>query len=213
MLHIKDLSFGFRHRPLFNDLTLNVGPGELIHLVGPNGAGKSTCMKVIAGLMGAQKGTVDYLIGGQTPAVDRRHYMEYLPAEANGLYVKMSATANLRFWAGLRGYTPTGEEMRQVLGVWGLDHPILRQNFPVEKYSTGMKRRLALARLQLSRTPCWLLDEPVYGLDTAALATFHEELRKHLKAGGMTLVISHDTAPLRGLISRTMSLASGVSHG
>jgi heme exporter protein A len=84
------------------------------------------------------------------------------------------------------------------------------QNFPVEKYSTGMKRRLALARLMLSGATCWLLDEPVYGLDTAALATFSHQLEQHLKAGGMTLVISHDTAPLRGLISRTIHLATGA---
>lgn len=209
MLHIKELSFGFRHRQLFRDLTLCVERGELVHLVGPNGAGKSTCMAVIAGLLAPDQGTVQYTLDGERQAEDRRVYLEYLPAEANGLYVKMSARDNLRFWASLRGMNPTDQELLEALSTWGLNHPLLIDRFPVEKYSTGMKRRLALTRLALSPAPCWLLDEPVYGLDAAAMEVFRRALKAHLHRGGQALVISHDLAALAGLSPRTVHLAGG----
>jgi heme exporter protein A len=210
VLHIRELSFGFRHRQLFSDLTLRVERGELVHLVGPNGAGKSTCMAVIAGLLAADKGTVEFSVEGHSPVADRRVFLEYLPAEANGLYIKMSARDNLRFWASLRGLHLTDQRLLDALATWGLNHPLLIDRFPVEKYSTGMKRRLALTRLTLSPAPCWLLDEPVYGLDTAAMDVFRQALKAHLDLGGMALVISHDLSALTGLSPRTVRLSGGA---
>jgi heme exporter protein A len=125
--------------------------------------------------------------------------LDYLPAEANGLHLKLDATANLRFWAALRGVTLTDEMATIALGRVALDHPLLRQRFPVEKYSTGMKRRLALARLALSPAPCWILDEPVSGLDTSGIALFRELVGDHLRRGGLALVVSHDVLALEGI--------------
>src|SRR5690606_18063088 len=130
--------------------------------------------------------------GQSTPCEDRRLYLEYLPAEANGLYLRMSAIQNLSFWAALRSVRPTLDRVHAALAVWGLDKPLLRDNFAVEKFSTGMKRRLALARLELSPAPCWLLDEPFYGLDQDAAAIFRSRLQAHLKRGGSALIVSHD---------------------
>jgi len=166
-------------------------------------------MAVIAGLLAADKGTVEYTPEGQSPVADRRAYFEYLPAEANGLYLKMSARDNLRFWASLRGLTLTDQTLLAALSTWGLNHPLLIDRFPVEKYSTGMKRRLALTRLTLSPAPCWLLDEPVYGLDTAAMEVFRQALKTHLERGGMALVISHDLSAMTGLSPRTVRLSGG----
>ncbi len=211
MLRIVKLSFGFRHRPLFQDVSLTVGRGELVHLAGPNGAGKSTFMSVVAGLLTADHGAVEFFPDGEAaPAADdRRAYSEYLPAEANGLHVKMDAVRNLRFWTTLRGTPASDAAIEGALAHWNLDHPLLRHDFAVEKFSTGMKRRLALARLSLSPAPLWLLDEPVYGLDAQAMAVFSALLRAHLDGNGMALVISHDLKPLDGLIARTVDLGGG----
>ncbi len=209
MLSVKGLSFGFRLRPLFRDQSFDVKRGELLHLSGPNGAGKSTMMAIIAGLLGADAGEVKFYpgTGASAAAEDRRRFAEYLPAEANGLYMKMDAVQNLSFWTELRGVKTPMERLFAELERWNLNHPLLRHDFPVEKFSTGMKRRLALARLALSPAPLWLLDEPFYGLDTAATATFVTMLSEHLGRGGMGLVVSHDLAPLKGLITATLNLA------
>lgn len=182
-----------------------MSPGELVHLAGPNGAGKSTFMAIVAGLLAADRGAVDFVEGGQA-VDDRRAYCEYLPAEANGLHVKMDAVRNLRYWTALRGVEPEESVLVAALARWKLDHPLIRTDFPVEKFSTGMKRRLALARLSLSPAPLWLLDEPVYGLDAEAMAVFTRLLEEHLARKGLALVISHDLKPLEALISRTVDL-------
>jgi heme exporter protein A len=211
MLKISELTFGFRSRRLFEKISVELRPGELVHIAGQNGAGKSTFMSIIAGILAPQSGSIDFFPGKESPAPvdDRRRFLEYLPAEANGMYTKMSAVQNLKFWSSLRGHNLSDNALFESLETWGLNHPVIRDRLPIEKFSTGMKRRLALARLQLSGVPCWLLDEPIYGLDTKGLESFHSILKSHLKAKGMCLVVSHDLKPLEGLDLRTLDLATG----
>jgi heme ABC exporter ATP-binding subunit CcmA len=211
MLKITELTFGFRSRRLFEKISVELRPGELVHISGPNGAGKSTFMSIIAGILAPQSGNIEFFPGAEatTAVEDRRKYLEYLPAEANGMYTKMSAVENLKFWSSLRGRDVAGSVVFDALETWGLNHPIIRDQLAIDKFSTGMKRRLALARLQLSGTPCWLLDEPIYGLDTKGLEAFHNILKHHLSAKGMCLIVSHDLKPMEGLNARTLDLATG----
>ncbi len=210
MLSVNKVSFGFPHRPILRDFSLTVQKGELVHISGPNGAGKSTLMSLIAGLIPVDRGSITYTDPAGQEVDDRRWWIEYVPAEANGLFPKMNALQNLSFWAKLRGHSQSPKDLEKSLVAelkfWGLSHPLLLGPFPVEKYSTGMKRRLALARLTLSQTPCWLLDEPVYGLDAAATETFRNILDQHLKGGGLAVMISHDLAALKDLSYRKMVL-------
>lgn len=206
MIEISDLSFGFGKRALFEGLDFTVKPGELVHVVGPNGVGKSTLMSIVAGLLSARTGSVILRTAEGSEADDRRECIEYVPAEANALFLKLDAVANLRFWCDLRGTDSSLATLIDALKVWSLDHPLIRERFAVEKFSTGMKRRLALARLMLSPSPCWLLDEPIYGLDRDAIAVFRAQLAKHLHQGGYGIVVSHDTEPLQGLSTRTLEL-------
>jgi len=206
MLTIKNLSFAFQHHPLFSDFSVDIKPGELVHLVGPNGAGKSTFMSVVAGFRSPSNGSVDYLDSEGNSVDDRKIFIEYLSAEANGLYTSMDATQNLMFWSSLRGLSYSEEEITAELKKWGLGHRLVRLNFPVAKFSTGMGRRLALARIKLSKSQCWLLDEPIYGLDEKGISLFRDMLREHKNNGGLALIISHDTAPLEGLITNTKRL-------
>jgi len=176
-------------------------PGELIHLRGPNGAGKSTLLRICAGLLDPQKGEVDCA----------SEQFEYLPAEANGFHLKLGAGQNLHFWHELRsGKKVSADTLQKSLAEWKLDHPIIAGNFalPVAKFSTGMKRRLALARLVVNGTPLWLLDEPVSGLDEDAVATFISTLRRHLENGGAAVIVSHDTRIFSGITTRIMDLIS-----
>ncbi len=205
MLSVESVSFGFQHLPLFEGVSFRVSPGEVLHLTGGNGAGKSTLLSLIAGYRRQTKGDIRYMINGQE-VEDRRAYIEYLPAEANGLYGRMDAMANLRFWTQLRSRRLTEKEMIAALSEWGLGHPLVRENFPVDKFSTGMKRRLALVRVLLSGSPFWLLDEPIYGLDAKGIALFRNLLTSHIQQGGMALIISHDLAPLAGIVTNSTTL-------
>ena len=209
LLHIKDAGFSYPGRTLFRSVNLVVSPGEIIHLRGPNGAGKSTLLRICAGLLAAQSGDVD---------VDPRNF-EYLPAESNGLHLKLGAIDNLSFWYELRsGRKPRVEELRDALAAWKLDHPLVsgiaggqpaRLWLPAGKFSTGMKRRLALARVMLNAAPLWLLDEPVSGLDEDAVQTFVTVLRQHLAKGGAAVIVSHDTRIFTGFDARVLDIPPG----
>jgi heme ABC exporter ATP-binding subunit CcmA len=206
VLTIKNLEFRYQYRRILHDVSFRSRAGELVHIVGPNGAGKTTLMSILASLRLEHAGTVEYETADGKVAADRREFIEYLPAEANALYGKMDAITNLRFWQSLRGIKSSDAALVQELELWDLGHLLIRQSFPVERFSTGMKRRLALARVKLSQTPCWLLDEPLYGLDTRGIQTFQAMLDQHLKAGGQAWIVSHDTAPLSIFQLQTLKL-------
>ncbi|MEZ4742377.1 MAG: heme ABC exporter ATP-binding protein CcmA [Bdellovibrionota bacterium] len=208
MLSIKSLSFAFQHRPLFKEINFDLVPGKLVHLIGENGTGKSTFLSLIAGFRTPNEGSISYFNDKGEEVDDRRVYIEYLSAEANGLYTKMDATQNLTFWSKLRGHKYSTQQMVEELKKWGLGHPLVRTNFAVEKFSTGMKRRLALARLNLSACPCWLLDEPIYGLDTKGIDLFKSAILNHKESGGMAFIVSHDTYPLKELIDEKIEIGA-----
>lgn len=199
MLVVKSLSFSFEHRRLFQGVSFQVEPGSLLHLKGANGVGKSTFLGILAGVRKQDQGTIEFFEGNRKSYSDIRSVSAYLCAEANGLYTKMDAIDNLRFWCSLRGLQPSYEELVASMETWGLGHPLLRQNFPVEFFSTGMRRRLALARLSLSQASCWLLDEPIYGLDDKGIELFRQHLKDHLDRGGLGVIISHDKLASEGI--------------
>lgn len=201
-LDIRELSFRYGQRSLFSGVEASIGPGEIVHLRGPNGAGKSTLLSVVAGLLEMQEGAV--LFAGSE---ELKPHIEYLAAEANGHFLKLSARANLRFWSDLRQLDITESMLTATLNTWGLKNPILRDVLAVEKFSTGMRRRLALARVSLSRAPVWLLDEPIYGLDLEGIRLFREALERHREGGGLGIVISHDYPAIEGIATRILELS------
>ena len=103
-----------------------------------------------------------------------------------------SALANLRVWGQFADRKLSEQELYDELKVWNLAHPFFSTQLPVARFSTGMKRRLALARVALSPKKLWLLDEPLFGLDSEAVNVFTKRLGQHIAAGGSAIVVSHD---------------------
>ena len=212
MLEVRQVSFGFSSLPLFQNVSFAVQPGKVLQLTGPNGVGKSTLMQILAGILAPQAGDVTFEWSGKT-LPDRRAALSYLPSEGNGLYLRQDAMSNLHFWAQLSGATCNEEEMRNALEAWGLTNRFFHKNFPVGKFSTGMKRRLALARLSLIDHPLWLLDEPVYGLDPDATERFRRHLGNHVNNGGSAVLISHDVAASGSLDVIPFVMGTPQHHG
>lgn len=205
MLEVKSLTFSFKNRPLFQNISFNVKPGALLRLAGPNGSGKSTLISVITGLITGAEGTISF--AGDD---DFRRWSSWIAPDANGLAPTLSARQNLQFWMELRQIQAAPDAIEATLNRWGLTGEWVQSSLPVAKFSTGMKRRLALARLEVERSRLWLLDEPLFGLDDSACRQFRESLKTHLGQGGAAVIVTHDERLVEGLSPTTVELG-GVS--
>ncbi len=163
-------------RLVLEGVSLSLPAGGALFLLGPNGSGKSTLLRVLAGLKRPDAGSVD---GPETPA-----YLGHADAIKAGLTV----SENLRFAAAGR---PVGPAL-QALGLAEL------AELPARMLSAGQRRRLALARLPLSRSPVWLLDEPTLGLDVASLGLLARLLADHRAGGGGVVAATHQDLDLPG---------------
>ena len=201
MLRIENLSFSFKNRPLFQNISFEATAGSLIRIAGSNGAGKSTLLGVITGLLTGATGTVEF--SGDN---DFRAWTSWIAPDGNGLTASLGAIDNLQFWLRLRGIDASKNKLQECLSDWGLSGDWVQTSLPVGKFSTGMKRRLALARLELEQSRLWLLDEPLFGLDDAACQKFKSCLDRHIKSGGTAIVITHDERLLLQIPHMTVTL-------
>ena len=204
----QNLAFSFGTRPLFADVSFALGAGELLYVRGSNGAGKSTLLKVIAGLLPPTRGSIKLPDNNQAGA-----RCSYLSPEQNGLYLHLSAATNLQFWTELSSDQDSPSQLWDSLKLWGLSNPVTASHLPVSKFSTGMKRRLALARVFSCRTNLYLLDEPTFGLDQAGCALLRTELHKLKERGACVIVVSHDPEFLGKLTNKTLALSVHCSSG
>jgi len=167
-------------RLLFRKLSFIVKAGEALHITGANGTGKTTLMRAAAGLTTPYAGEVER--DGELGLLDER------PA----LDLDQPLGKALEFWARVDGCAAPSE----VLGALGL-HGLLE--VPVRYLSTGQRKRAGLAALLSREVPIWLLDEPLSGLDVAAIETVTRLIEAHVKGGGLALIASHQRLDIEGL--------------
>lgn len=196
MLTGKNLTKSFSSRIIFRNINFSLSSHGLLHVVGRNGAGKTTLLKIVVGLLTPDQG------------VCTRQDCEYLAADSDGFFSRLTAWDNLRWWVGLKNPRPDNEKILQTLQKVGIRFPRV---LAVKYFSTGMKRRLGLARLMLSPSPLWVLDEPLASLDKDGTELFAAALTSHLQTGGSALIVSHEAAVFAHLI--TSSLEMGTNHG
>ncbi|MDP9275682.1 MAG: ABC transporter ATP-binding protein [Chloroflexota bacterium] len=170
-------------------IDLVVEPGEIFGLLGPNGAGKTTTMKMLATLLIPTSGTIRVL--GIDPLDRPREVRARLGAMLSGersLYWKLTGRENLEYFAALY-HVPPSETKARIANVLAAVKLTDRADDYVERYSTGMRQRLALARALLPNPPLVVLDEPTVGLDPQASRDLRDRVRE-LKAQGRTVLLT-----------------------
>jgi heme exporter protein A len=176
---------GDRH--VLKGVSLNLKPGELLHVAGPNGTGKTTLLRVACGLLRPEQGVVSWL--GTSIASVRTEYQARLAYASHEPALKADLTAleNLRFAVGLKRRV-TVVELRASLertGVAGC------ADLPARVLSAGQRRRVAMARVLAMSATLWLLDEPFTNLDAAGAELMTGFLQSHVEQGGAALVVAH----------------------
>lgn len=158
---------------VLSGLTFSVSAGQALVLRGPNGSGKTTLLRTLAGLQPSVAGSL-----GLNP--DAVAYA----AHADGLKSTLTVAENLQFWSQVYG----GPHPDAAIAALDLGSLVRRR---AGELSAGQKRRLGLARLLVTGRPLWLLDEPTVSLDVASVALFAAVVRRHLSAGGATIIATH----------------------
>lgn len=187
------------------DLDLVVEPGEAVGIAGPNGSGKTTLIRTAATLISAHRGSLDVLghDAGKRDLVATRRAIGMIGHQPT-LIPELTLVENLNHVARLAGVDIA--RVPRALEVVGLGEASDRR---AEACSFGMKRRVEIAHLLLTRPRLLLLDEAASGLDESARDLIDALVGSVRQRGGGCIVVSHDRAQLTELCSRVTSLADG----
>lgn len=175
---------------ILKSVSADLREGRLIALVGADGSGKTTLMRVMAGLLKPQKGTVR--IFGEEIYSEHlsklQSFCGYMPQQF-GLYTDLSVEENLTLYADLFGLSDLDRKERfaELLSMTGLTDFTAR---PAGKLSGGMKQKLGLACALLNRPKILLLDEPSVGVDPLSRRELWAILKKNVQSGAMTVVVA-----------------------
>jgi len=175
-------------------LNLEIRKGELFGLLGPNGAGKTTLVKILCTLLPPDEGQAyvnGFDVTRETMDV-RRSLGTLFSIGERGVFWRLNGYRNLEFFSAIYNVPrrKRHERIMQVLDLVGLKDKAFEH---YQKYSGGMKRKLALARALLPDPPILLLDEPTVGLDVMSSKSLREFIRKNLskEAGKTVLYTTH----------------------
>jgi ABC-type Mn2+/Zn2+ transport system ATPase subunit len=201
------LQAGYPRRPVLDEVTFELGAGELVALVGPNGSGKSTLLKVLAGLLRPWAGSVT--IFGQAPGRQPLR-VAYLPqAEAVDWSFPVSVLdvvlmGRYRRAGWLRSTGPADRAAAErALALAGIRELADRQ---IGELSGGQQRRAFLARALAQQPDLYLLDEPVTGVDPATEDDLMAILAEECRSGKVVLASTHDLAGVAEHFARLISL-------
>jgi ABC-2 type transport system ATP-binding protein len=187
---------------------LEVRQGEILGLLGPNGAGKTTAILVLAGLLGADSGSVELFGRTQRPGVlDLKRKVGLVTQEIT-IFEDLTAWENLAFFAGLYGVKKPQLRARiqETLAFVGLTEHAHRRP---RKFSGGMKRRLNLACALTHHPEFLIMDEPTVGIDPQSRNHILESVRALRDAGTTILYTSHYMEEVQAIASRVAIMDQG----
>lgn len=172
-------------------INFNIYKGEIFGLLGPNGAGKTTTIKMITGLLRPSSGSVK-VMGKDVDKnpVDALSSIGTVLAGDRSIYWKLTARENLEYFAALYGFSKNESQKRadDILNRLGLSE---KADELVEKYSTGMKQKVALGKALIPSAPVVLLDEPTLGLDPQSALNLRNIILDIKKEGKTVLLTTH----------------------
>lgn len=196
-------------RWLFEDLDLDIGAGEIVRVEGPNGSGKTTLLKILSGQFADHEGELFW--HGRPMREVRQDFLASLLylGHAPGVKAALTPLENLAWYqamAGRRGDEASRLAALETVGLVGFE------DVPTGQLSAGQQRRVALARLELTPRPLWVLDEPFTAIDRDGVAALEARLVAHARAGGCVLVTTHHELHAGGELRR-IRLGRGGQDG
>ncbi|MEE6388954.1 ABC transporter ATP-binding protein [Microbacterium paraoxydans] len=193
---------------VLHGVDLDIAPGEFVSLLGPSGCGKTTLLRVLAGLEGADEGTV-LLGGGDVSRVPTNRRDIGMVFQSYSLFPHLRVVDNTAFGLRRRGVGTTEAARRALdaLALVGLAD--LADRFP-HQLSGGQQQRVALARALVTEPRVLLLDEPLSALDAKVRVQLRDEIRRiQLRLGITTVFVTHDQEEALAVSDRIAVMNAG----
>ncbi len=190
-LEARDLTCIRDDRTLFSELSFTLGPGQVLLVEGRNGSGKTSLLRILCGIRQPDEGYIHWNGGDIYRLSTGYNAVTAWVGHKDGIKLELTAEENLVFARSLG--TPSGLDISEALEqmeLGGFD------DVTAINLSAGQKRRLSLARLLVTQSQLWILDEPFTSLDTHGISLVENMVDKHLADGGMLAVTSHHTVTL-----------------
>jgi ABC-2 type transport system ATP-binding protein len=187
-VEVKNLYKNFGTKNVLKGISFEVYPGEIFVLLGPNGVGKTTTVKIISGVLEADKGEV-FVSSEKVSVLNTKFkkYIGYLPDEPY-IYNKLTGKEFIEFILSIYETKIENERYSFFLKQFELEEVI---NLPIENYSKGMKQKLLLMSIFLRNPEVYILDEPLIGLDPKSISFFKKYLLDLAKEGKTIILCTH----------------------
>ncbi len=208
MIQFQDVTRRYGSKIAVDGLTLEVKRGEVFAYLGPNGAGKTTSIKMMVGLLRPTQGIVrvgDFDVATQGREAKRQ--FGYVPDQPE-LYDKLSGREFLQFVAEVHGLSKSeySASLERVIEQFELAPFVDRLT---EKYSHGMKQRVAFAAALIHNPPLLVLDEPMVGLDPRSMRHVKDLLRGRARAGNTVFLSTHTLSVAEEIADRIGVILGG----
>ncbi len=190
LLELHNLGCERDERLLFSGLDVQLFPGDVVQIGGPNGAGKTTLLRALAGISTDFHGQIRYagqeLPGAAWEFAGDSLYLGHLP----GIKKALTPAENLEWYKAQSGAAISVNDALAAVGLYGYE------DTPCYQLSAGQLRRVALARLHLSRARIWILDEPFTAIDKLGVSQLETLIAQQSAKGGVVILTSHQDLSL-----------------
>jgi len=191
-----------------DDVSLEVKNGEIFGFIGPNGAGKTTTIKMIAGVLPIDSGSI--MVNGfdvATSPIQAKQALGLVP-DTNEIYDRLTGNEYLNFIADIYGVSQAdrSEGMNKYLQMFEIKDAAKEL---IRSYSHGMKQKLILAGALLHSPSLWILDEPMTGLDPKSAHLLKQEMRSHCDKGNTVFFSTHVLEVAEKICNRLAIIKSG----
>ena len=199
------MSKAYGHQLAVDAVSFNLKQGEVVGFLGPNGAGKSTTLKMIAGFLSPDKGSIQFNgLSIQQDSIEVKKMVGYLP-ESNALYDQLYVKEYLQFLSSVHHIENATQRIAQVIEQTGLG---LMQHKKIASLSKGYKQRLGIAGAIIHQPKLVLLDEPTSGLDPNQLVEIRA-LIQSLSKDALILFSTHILQEVNAICDRVLVLHQG----
>ncbi len=207
IIKVEGLYKQFKGKEILKNVSFSVKEGTITGLLGPNGSGKTTIIRLLSGVIEPSNGEIQVM--GRNPFANGDEIRKNIGivTETASLYEEMTAWENLMFFSEIYGVTDSkrAEELLRAFGMWK------HKDSTISSFSTGMKKRVSLAKALLQKPKILFLDEPTNGLDPEGIHLVLDYLKELCERSGVTVIIcSHVLQQLEGICDTYLFIKHGV---